>query len=346
MSPSKQKIELHLLLPGMLGPSDGAWPEPGMVDGLSLPRLEKLLSRAVRESFSGHDLYSTLLPLFAIEDEQPPLAAISRVGDGGSVDEACWLRADPVYFKPDRDRLLLFEGRHLELTLAEAEAYADCFNRHFVDTGWKLQPMTADRWYLQVPQVPEVRLPPLADVSGRNVTPFLPRAAEKGFFYQRFNEIQMLFHHAKPAQERSAKKLLAVNGLWLWGAGVLAEMPRGDWQQVISNEPVTLGLARLAGMPTLPPATDSAQWLNSHGAVLMVDESLHQSLMTNDGMLWREAMQAFEMRLDGLLELLRNRRIETLYLYPCNGERLRLNRSLLRSFWRRIRPLTSWIRNT
>lgn len=343
MSSSKHKVELHLLLPGLLGPSDGAWPEPGMVDGLSLPQLEKLLSRADRQSVAGHDLYSTLLPLFELDDEQPPLAAISRIGDGGTVDGACWLRADPVYFKPDRDRLLLFEGRHLELTLAEAEAYADCFNQHFSDTGWLLQPVTVDRWYLQVPEVPEVRLPPLAEVSGRNVTPFLPRATEKGFFYQRFNEIQMLFHHAKPTRERSAKKLLAVNGLWLWGGGTLAEKPKGDWQQVISDEPVALGLARLADIPVMLPADDLTEWINVRGSTLKVDESLHQSLLTNDGMLWREAMQALEMRLGSLLELLRSRRIETLYLYPCNGERLRLNRTQLRYFWRRTRPLSSWV---
>jgi hypothetical protein len=333
---------LHLLLPGLFGPQSGPWPEPGMALGLTVPHLQKMLSRADRLKIDGDDFHSTLLAQFGLPVEDAPIGALSRVGDGGQADDAYWLRADPVYFRADRDRLLLFEGRFLDVTQSEADEYAALFNQHFVDDGWRLEPLKQDRWYLRAPNMPEVKLPQVNDVSGRNIDPFMPRGADGGPFFQLMNETQMLFHQANPTQQRVAKGVTAVNGLWPWGGGRLGDIPRNQFQTLISDEPLSKGLAKLAFMPMVELA-DGALPDVSGGATLWVDTSLQQSLLTDDGTFWREAIAVVDSRFAQLLPKVQNRDIEAIFIYPCNGSRLRIDRSTLRRFWRRSRPLTDWV---
>lgn len=310
-----------------------------MTDGLSLPHLQKLLSRSNRLNVTGTDFYSTLLALFGLPTDGQPIGALCRLGDGGSADNECWLRADPVYFRPDRDRLLLFEGRFLEITQQEADAYAALFNEHFAEDGWRLEALKSDRWYLRAPEMPEVELPPLSSVSGRSVDPFLSHGAEGGPFFQLLNEIQMLFYHANPTQQRASNGTAAVNGLWLWGGGQLSEIPDTRFQRFISEEPLSKGLAKLASVPT----GDKAALSGKNGATLWVDESLHQALLTDDGTIWHQAISELDHQLGQLLALLQEKRIGSLMVYPCDGHCYRIDRGALRRFWRRNRPFSDWM---
>jgi len=331
---------LHLLLPGLFGPQSGPWPEPGMVHGLSLPHLQKMLSRSNRSTVVGDDLHSTLLPLFGLSAEKAPIGALCRVGDGGRADDEFWLRADPVYFRADRDRLLLFEGRFLEISQSEADEYVALFNQHFADDGWRLEALECDRWYLRAPEMPEVELPQVNDVSGRNIDPFLPRGADGGPFFQLMNETQMLFHQANPTQQRSAKGITAVNGLWPWGGGKLGDIPYTQFQVLYSDEPLSKGLAKLALIPSM---TLDDEITPLDGTILWVDSSLQQALLTDDGTFWREAIAAVEIRFGQLMQQIQSKEIESLFIYPCNGSCFRVDRSTLRHFWRRSRPLADWV---
>ncbi|MCF6282555.1 MAG: hypothetical protein L3J28_10185 [Candidatus Polarisedimenticolaceae bacterium] len=342
MTSQPEPSTLHLLLPGLFGPQSGPWPEPGMVHGLALPHLQKILSRSNRLNVAGDDFHSTLLALFGLPAEEAPIGALCRLGDGGKADDACWLRADPVYFRADRDRLLLFEGRFLDITRTEADEYAALFNQHFGDDGWRLEALKRDRWYLSAPDMPEVELPPLHDVSGRNIDPFLPRGADGGPFFQLMNEMQMLFHQANPTQQRSAKGITAVNGLWPWGAGRLGDIPYTQFRRVISDEPLSMGLAKLALIPSMPLDDETAP-MGEEGAILWVEPELQQALLTDDGTLWRDAISTIDARLDQLLVKLQDREVETLFIYPCSGSCFKIDRAALRRFWRRNRSLTDWV---
>lgn len=339
---TSQSSSIHLLLPGLFGPQSGPWPEPDMVQGLSLPHLQKMLGRSSRSTVAGDDFHSTLLPLFGLPAEKAPIGALCRVGDGGRADDECWLRADPVYFRADRDRLLLFEGRFLDISQLEADEYVTLFNQYFADDGWRLEALERDRWYLRAPEIPEVKLPQVNDVSGRNIDPFLPRGADGGSFFQLMNETQMLFHQANPTQQRNAKGIIAVNGFWPWGGGKLGDIPHTQFQALYSDEPLSKGLAKLALIPSMR-FDDEAKLQDGKRAVLWVDSSLQQALLTADGSFWHEAIAAAEVRFSQLMQKIQSKEIESLFIYPCNGSCFQVNRSTLRRFWRRSRPLADWI---
>ncbi len=313
-----------------------------MVHGLSLPHLQTVLSRSNGLNVAGSGFYSTLLPLFGFTAEKAPIGALCRLGDGGRADNECWLRADPVYFRADRDRLLLFEGRLLDVQQQEADEYAALFNAHFMDDGWRLEALKSDRWYLRAPDLPEVALPPLDDVSGRNIDPFLPRGADGGPFFQLMNETQMLFHQANPTQQRVAKGITAVNGLWPWGAGRLGDIPHTQFYTLYSDEPLSRGLAKLAMLPSMAFEGEPAS-MAINDLTLWVDSSLQQALLTDDGTLWRNAIAVVDECLGQLLLKVQSREIEALFIYPCNGRCFKVDRAALRRFWRRKRPLTDWL---
>ena len=343
MTSNPEQTSLHLLLPGLFGPQSGSWPEPGMVHGLTLPHLQKLLSHANRHRMAGDSFYPTLLTLFGLSTENSPIGAICRLGDGGEADGACWLRADPVYFRADRDRLLLFEGRFLDIERHEADHYAELFNEHFADEGWHLEPLKCHRWYLRAPEKPAVELPPLSEVSGRSIDQFLPRDHNGNPFFRFLNEIQMLFHQANPTQMRASRGAASVNGLWLWGGGKLDEVPYTRFQRVISDEPLSKGLAKLALIPFMSVEAGDEALLSATGESLWVDEQLHEALLTDDGAVWHHAMLELDQRIDQLLNMLQEKRTGSLTIYPCNGSSFQLKRGDLRRFWRRNRPLSDWI---
>src|SRR6185436_8180005 len=74
-------------------------------------------------------------------------------------------------------------------------------------------------------------------------------------------EIQMLLHSHAVNAAREARGEPAVNSLWFWGAGRLPGRVQGRWKSVTSDEPLALGLARLAGAAAhaLPESADA--WL-------------------------------------------------------------------------------------
>ena len=343
MSKIPEQTSLHLLLPGLFGPRNGPWPEPGMVHGLQLPHLQRLLSYSNQQSVVGNDLYTTLLTLFGLSTEDQPIGALCRLGDGGEPDSECWLRADPVYFRADRDRLLLFEGRFLEIEQQEADFYGKLFNEHFAEDGWHLEALKSDRWYLRSPEMPDVILPALSEVSGRSIDQFMPRGHNREPFYQFLNEIQMLFHQANPTQLRASRGVSSVNGLWLWGGGELGEIPYTQFQRIFSEEPLSKGLAKLALIPSMSIEDSDVTALSEEGASLWVDEQLHYSLLTDDGAVWRHAMLELDRWFEQLLAQLQNKQIASLTLYPCNGSSFQLTRGDLRRFWCRKRPLSEWI---
>ena len=204
---------LHLVIPGLLGPL-GRFEEEGIAP--RTPILETLLARADRSGAGGDDHLSTLFGLFGYSAPQGadwPSAALCRLADGGAADTGYWLHADPVLLKPDMDRLLLFDGRSLEIAPVEAEVLGKLILGHFADQGWRLEQAAPDRWYLQLPEAPALVTRPLHRVAGRNLFPFLPEGGDRGRWRSLLNEIQMLLHHADVNQARRAAGRPEINGL-------------------------------------------------------------------------------------------------------------------------------------
>lgn len=334
--------ELHLLVPGVLGPMPhlGAASRPPQV-----PRLEALLGRADQTPAPGDDFISTLLHLFQLSRPSAgdwPSASLCLLADGGDPGGQAWLRADPVLLQPDMDRVLVFDSRSLGVQMEEAQALVELFNHHFAADGWNLMAPGPDRWYLSGPAGADLVTAPLHQVIGRGLYPFLPKGAGGAPWRRLLNEVQMLFFQAPVNQRREREGRPPISGIWLWGGGRCPEPVPVPWQRVWADEPLARGLALRAGVPLEP----SAQGHAGPGQSLWFWDSCLGPVLDGDPESWLEALERLEAVLEHLQLALVQARLATLHLYPCDGRRFTLTRRNRRFLWRRSHPLERWLHQT
>lgn len=302
-------MQLTLIVPELV------WPEPDdrqTLDAVAAPGLNALLARSRRTRRPPQSLEATLADAFG-QPVGTPYGAFRVLGETLAaqlaVEDACWVCADPVHLRFHQERIILADSGSIGVELAEAQALAGELNRHFGDVG-TFHVASADRWYLQLAgttRLGEFDVPPLSAVAGRRVERQLPETAQTGWLRKLLNEAQMVMHGHAVNAERQASGRPPINSLWLWGAGALP--PRGDSTQdgassgmfdgVWSTQPLALGLARAAGIPThvVPRDLDT---LLAHAAPgthhLVVLDELLGPVHYEDGDAYAAALNALETR--------------------------------------------------
>ncbi|MGD8931243.1 MAG: phosphoglycerate mutase [Chromatiales bacterium] len=335
--------KLKLLLPGLLGPM------PNIAScgvELAVQGIERVLARADRISVPGRDYLSTLYGLFGLAESDMadlPEGAVSYLAEGGVIENYCFLRADPVHLRADRDRLLLFDGGYLAIHPEEAEAIAREFNQHFAAEGMRLLTPHPQRWYLRLEQCPALRTASLYKVVGQHIESFMPSGEDARIWKQRLNETQMLLFQSPVNRQREASGRLTINGIWFSGSGRLPSLSPITGFKVVADELNALGLAQHAGLQSIRlSAVDMGIW-PADESCMMVWMDLVTPVLHADPSAWVEAMQLVEGRLQGLTESMRKQGQSCLELYPCNGQVFSLTPSNLRRFWRRRRKMIDYL---
>jgi hypothetical protein len=319
---------IELLVPGLFGPLP-APPERRPVT----PTLDLLLARAETVSGLGDDAAAALCARFDAAASAPYALAAD---DPTRERAGFWLHADPVHLRPDRDRLRLFDARHLGITRAEADALVAELNAHFAADGLQVIAPSASRWYLMADDAPRLATQPLERVIGRSVDGALPEGPDAGRWASLMNEAQMLLFQSPVNRRREQEGRPAVNGLWTWGGG--------QWQglaadkapvRVLASDPLARGLAEAAGASAgpigEPPAPET-------GATLVHWQALQACVLDSDESAWAGAAEQFDRWLAPLSAHLRAGRLAALVLDPCDGSARRITRRALRRFWRRPAP--------
>ena len=207
------------------------------------PSLLSLLQRG-RPAAQEPSLAGTLCQAFGIKRQQDwPLAAICAMADGMN-GHGYWLRIDPVYLEAVMGGLLLRSPDSLQLSLPEARELITDINLHWQRDGLKIEvandmdndPATPTRWYLHLPEAPNLHTTPLDQMHGEYLTPHLPRGADARHFLKLINEVQMLMHSHPVNVKRENEGRLAVNGLWLWGGGTLSDGHHGRNEQTTFDQ--------------------------------------------------------------------------------------------------------------
>ena len=331
------KGRIDLLIPGIFGPV------PVLAADLpDMPVLEKLLGRADRLAAEGSDSIALLFDRFGIEigkDRDPPCAPFSRLADAPEADPSgFWLHADPVHLRPDRDRLLLFDARHLGLEREEADTLVGLFNGHFAADGLHLEAPANERWYLRVEKPPRIRTSALSDVVGRSIERSSLRGEDAPEWTRWLNEAQMLFHHSDVNQRRERAGRPAVSGIWPWGGGSLpVSMPESRYQAVLACAPLAVGLSKAVGVAAhaTPDTPDAIPAVEQEGRMLLYWDALWPAVLDGDGAAWICELSRLEQWLGTLTDRLRTGELDELSLFPCDGTRLLATRGALRRFWRR-----------
>ncbi|MDH5786418.1 MAG: hypothetical protein OEZ16_12540 [Chromatiales bacterium] len=279
-------------------------------EGGEFPAGQKLLSKGRRAPLES-DRYATLLSHFNLSGDV--VAPFSALGDGLDVYSGWWLCADPVHFMADRDQLILSASNSLDVTRAEADALIAELNRTYAEDGWHFFAPHPQRWYLQLPEAVAMQTVPTVDAMGHRVGEVLPQGDDAMQWQRVMTEVQMVLHGSTTNLQRESQGQMTINGLWFWGGGLLPEVTGSvDWDSVISDQPLSRGLARLYGL-----SLEEGDRVLHHCAIESPEEELFVPLL---------------------------RRLESGELYELVVEipgvgRWRIERKDLRRWWRRSKSL-------
>lgn len=188
-----------------------------------------------------------------------PIAALSRQADAGDAAGAAWLRADPVWLRPDINGVrLMAHGEALLPTQADCEALLPALKPLFGDAGFLLDAPAPARWYLRLPR--EAKIPEFTDprdVLGDDLFEHLDSGPEGRRWRALANEAQIVLHNHPWNAERAAKGQPPINGLWFWGGGTLpAEgiKTRSRHSAIYTDDPTAHALAaNVCDAGALPP---------------------------------------------------------------------------------------------
>lgn len=294
------------------------------------PSLIKLLNRGQPVA---HELglSGTLCRAFGVKQQQDwPLAPVCAAADGLAVDSRdYWLRLDPVHLEVVMGGLLLRSSAGLQLSPTEAHALAAAINLHWHSLGLEIQAVSPTRWYLRLPEAPNLRTTPLDQMEGEYLTPNLPRGADARHFLQLINEVQMLMHSHPVNLTRDSEARPVVNGLWLWAGG---NLPAGakTFDLVASGSFEAQALARHSGS-TCKASPESLSELNASGRVLV---ALTPAEMGGEGQL-ESCLTLLEQHwFEPLLRQLTRARLQRLRLDLVGAKAVTLTPSQAWRFWR------------
>lgn len=332
---------IHLVVPDLFLPQSVA---AEACAGLSLPALETLLARSQVEALQVDTLEAWLGEAFGVGGTS--IASITLRSDGLEAGKDHWLRADPVHLSMRRDQLILYKD--VQLDAAEAAQFCSSLNEHFAAESLEFIAPHPQRWYLRLREAAEVVTTPLAQAEGRHVYEHLPRGKEALRWLGLFNEIQMLMHGHEVNQEREARGVLSVGGVWLWGEGSTASELVRPCQAMFTDNDLAQAFAKAAGMSCVPPPEDAMQCAAGGDAILVWD-GLQRAWQHGEQNDWREEVLRLERQyVHPLLNALRSGRIERITLDVLHGgasRRFVLTRGAAWKLWRRPLPLAYYATN-
>ena len=330
---------VHLVIPDLFLPKDFA---AEVCAELRLPALEKLLGRGRSEILEPVPLENLLCEMFGMSCQaDAPIAPVSAAFDG--LGAGCWLRADPVHLRLQRDQMLLLPN--MEISADEAGQMCASLNIHFAGQGMEFFAPHPQRWYVRLGTLPGIHTRPLSQVIGGDVRGALPTGEEAARWHQVFNEIQMLLFAHPLNESRDARGALPINSVWLWGGGSVTGLLQKSYDKVSSDEVLVEMFAAAAGVPF---AAWSEQWRDAenNGKQLLVWTGLRSALQSGDLAAWRTALQDFESSYARpLWQALRSGKIARLQIDILGGDSIRrvlLTRGDTRTFWRRARRLAEY----
>ena len=327
--------------------------------GLHLPALEKMLARgtstgSARADVSGVSLENELCGLFGMPcGEGMPIAPVCASFDG--LGEGCWLRADPVHLRLQREQIVLLPD--VAVSADEAGRFCAGLNEYFAGQGMAFFAPYPQRWYVRLDKLPDVEMVALSQVAGRNIDGLLPGGVEATRWRQVFNEIQMLLFAHPLNADREARGELPVNGVWLWGVGQAGRLPppQKNYDSVSSDEVLVEMFAAAAGIPfaewgssfsLTPPSPQGERGLLPEGGQLLVFTGLRSALRRGDLAGWRDVLQDFETGYaQPLWQALRAGEISQLRIDVLGGDdrrRVSLTRADAWAFWRRSKGLAGY----
>jgi len=312
---------------------------------LRLPALELLLARGRAAGAVPQALERWLIEAFGDEDAPLAAGALTVLAEDGEPGEDEWLRADPVHLQLGREGPALVPSAAFDVSREEAEAICEALNGHFAGAA-TFYPLAPGRWCARLAEELVVATESPLQLTGEDVNRRLAAQPAARRWHAMLTEIQMVLHQHPVNAERERRGAPALNSLWLWGAGRVPREAAGPWQSVSADEPLALGLARLAGMARRALPATAEEWLArapGDGRHLFVLDALRAAHALDDAEAYAARLRTLEARwFAPLLAALRAGRIGMVSLHVPDAAEARSFEAVrgdLRRIWRRAQAL-------
>ncbi|SMN11274.1 Regulatory protein, RpfE type [uncultured Candidatus Thioglobus sp.] len=335
--------KLSLFVPGLFGPN--ILPPMGQIT--IPPTLEKYLRFSAHHELLTNSFIRTLWHIFGCSNTQQdcPVAAVTRLVDDDQDVEGVWIRADPVYLRPDPQSITLLDNASFQLLKHEALIFAAEVQDIFTTKNMLLQAPTNNRWYIKLTESPKISTTPIHDVVGCNAGKYLPVGEDKTQWDKLSNEVQTVLHQCPLNKKREECGEFPINGLWMWGGGELPTPPKPVWTHVFSDEVTTRGLSILSGTSyyDLPSGIeDIADQITTDANVLAVLSFglQHKQYANFEG--WQDFIAYLEENwLLGIELLLKKNRVATFELIT-EKQIFTLTKYSFLQFWKKHKALQSY----
>lgn len=284
------------------------------------------MARADSISSNAESADHVRLRQFGSEHAGPvPVAALGRIAEGAATDDLNHyvLRADPVSLRADMTRVFLLGHGFDGIDDAARDMVDACVRETLAHEGFEAI-FTDGHWTLELAQTPGFDFLPLERALGMNVAEALPSSLQARPWRRLMNEVQIALHHHEVRAYCRAHGMPEINSIWFWGGGSCPQqVPRGRFDAVVSQSPVSRGLAVLAGASerggedySLP----SGQALFHDWAPASRDAGVEMRRLDNQIGQWLTDVR------EGRLELC---------MLDASGREWRVGRRQMRRFWRR-----------
>ncbi len=317
---------LELILPASVWPDlasrEAIWRD------LPLPALAQLYGKAAKQS-GGADLASLISQRYGVSSLAiaPQLLRSLDL----PIEAGHWLCVDPVSLRVDRDHLTVLGAPYLTVSQAEADALVLALNALYQTDGYYFIAPTPNRWFVRLPQNPQLAFTPIKAALGRNLNTVLPRGDGALQFNALLNEIQMLLYSHAVNDARDEAGQMLINSVWLWGGGDYpsAALPQAA-QPILGQDELLQAFNGTASVPQ--------SWAEINGAsaaVLLDDLEVHA--IYGAGYEWQQVWLRWEQDwFAPALAALKAGELQQLTLhFPDVAERAVIKKSDLWCFWRK-----------
>jgi hypothetical protein len=242
---------MHLLIPYAASHAEGC---QVALAALKLPNLQKLLHHLSPQTLDAGDELSWSPPHeralarslgLPVTDGQLSWAALeaSKRPELAHLQGA-WAFVTLCHWQATTHEVTMRQLPMHDLSTAESDALLSAMQPFFAQDGITLHPFEAGRWLAHGAVFDSLPSASPDRVLGRNLSPWMPTAAQAGSLIRLVSEMQMLLYTHPINDGRDRRGAIAVNAIWFSGTGALPDNRPGP----ASAQPVMASSLREAAL--------------------------------------------------------------------------------------------------
>ncbi|MEP6996407.1 MAG: hypothetical protein ABI900_02100 [Betaproteobacteria bacterium] len=252
-------MQLTLVVPGLL---DFAQAEPARGDAQG-DALARLLATGVPAAAHDGATAVACAALGIAKQRDWPVAPLLASAANLDPGNAFWLLAEPVMLVVGQQDVQLAAVVD-DLSADEAMELLTTFNAHFAGDGLHFFAATPARWLIAATATQELVTHPADDALGAPIFPFLPGGPDAARWRRWQSEMQMLLFSHPVTAKREHEGRAEVNGVWLSGGGVRADVPATPHiASVYADAALQRDLARACGLAAAPAPSSFTAWIDA-----------------------------------------------------------------------------------